>query len=277
MSRDARRSKPALAGCAATIALLMCANAFAALVIPIEIENGNPIADVRINGVAARLIVDSGGGGVVLKPAAIEKVGAVGTGAFRSSTDALGNTSKAVLYSLESLEIGGKAFRNLEAEEVGAYAADSPGDGSIGRIFLNEFVAIYDYNSHRITLFDSSERAAVRRECRGTSVRMLDDPENAVVTKILAGGDAMRMLWDTGAQHSFMKKSFVDDRNLRVEGPFHTAPTFELNRHDMGPLRFVVLDIGAPAGVDGFVGYNFFVDHVVCIDPFGRWVKVRKN
>jgi aspartyl protease len=276
MSAVAWRSRPAHAGCAA-IALLTCTNAFAALVIPIEIEKGNPIADVRINGVATRLIIDSGGGILVLKSGAIERAGALRTGDFNSSTDALGNTSKQDLYSLGSLEIGGKSFRNLVAERVGAYAADSPGDGSMGRDFLNRFVAIYDYGSGRITLFDSGELSAARRSCRGESVRILIHPEGVVVTKAMAERHAMRVLWDTGAQHSFIKKSFADERLLPIETPFYTAPTFELGRADFGPLRFVVIDFAAPTGVDGFVGFNFFADHVVCIDPFARVVKVRKR
>jgi hypothetical protein len=277
MSVGVRPSRPIRAGRAAMIGLLACTGCRAALVIPIELESGNPVAEARINGMSTRLIVDSGGGMVALKPAAIERVAAARTGVLGNSTDALGNTGKQALLTLESLEIGGESFRNVAGVEGSAYAADSPGDGSIGREFLSRFVAIYDYRARRITLYDFDESAAARRECRGTSVRLLSDPEGIVVTRAMAGRNAMRVLWDTGAQHSFVKRSFAGDRKLIVEDPFYTAPTFKLGQHEFGPLRFVVLDIAAPANVDGFVGYNFFVDHVVCIDPFRRTVRIRKN
>ena len=260
---------------AALAGLLVSGTCAAAIVIPIEIENGNPVAQVRINGVDARLIVDSGGELVSLKPAVIDKVAATRTGAYAEGTNALGQTRPQALLTLASLEIGDRLFHDVAAQESGDYAKDAAGDGVIGRRFLNEFVAIYDYPAARISLFDAKERREARKDCRGTSVRMLPDAEGLVISHASAEGRALRVLWDTGAVRSFIKKSFADDRELAVEATFYTARRFVLSGRDVGPQRFVVVDLQAPASVDGYVGYDFFSDHVVCIDPRARVVRYR--
>jgi predicted aspartyl protease len=256
-------------------ASLICGHCAAAIVIPIEIEGGNPVANVRINGVDARLIIDSGGDLVSLASAFIDRVAATRTGKNADGTNALGQTAAQALLELNSLEIGGKTFRNVPAQESGAYAADSAGDGVIGRRFLEAFIAVYDYPAHRISLFEPRERDAVERQCRGTRLQVLPDPEGLIITRARADQHEMRVLWDTGAVQSFVKKSFADAQRLPVETPFYRARQFELDGHDVGPLRFVVTDLRAPASVDGYLGYNFFADHVVCMDPRGRVVRLR--
>lgn len=255
--------------------LLISGRCAAAVVIPIEIEGGNPVASVRINGVDARLIVDSGGDLVSLKPAAIERVAAERTGASADGTNALGQTNAQALLRLDSLEIGGRTFRGIAAQESGDYAADAAGDGVIGRRFLNGFVAVYDYPALRISLFDAEERDAATRDCRGTRLPVLPDAEGLIITHARADRLDLRVLWDTGAVQSFVKQSFANEHAIPVEAPFYTARKFSLGGRDVGPLRFVVVDLRAPEGVDGYMGYNFFADHVVCIDPRRRMVRFR--
>lgn len=259
------------------LALLLFASCPAAIVIPIEIEKGNPIAAARINGVAVRLVIDSGGGVVSLKPETVGRVGAARTGSTKNSVDALGNSSMQTLFSLDTMELGGNIFSNVEAGEMGRYGAGSPGDGIIGRNFLNQFVAIYDYAAQRITLLTPEESRAARRECRGARIRAIPDADRIIVSMVTTDHGAMRMLWDTGATYSFAKKTFADTRELPLEGPFYKSQRFKLGSRDFGPLDLVVLDIRAPANVDGYIGYNFFMGHVVCIDPLKHVIRIRKK
>jgi hypothetical protein len=71
-------------------------------------------------------------------------------------SDALGNESTKAVLALNTLEIGGNSFSNVEAAE---YAGEVPVDGSIGRAFLNQFLTVYDYSSRKITLFAQGERS----------------------------------------------------------------------------------------------------------------------
>jgi hypothetical protein len=44
---------------------------------------------------------------------------------------------------------------------------------------------------------------------------------------------------------------------------------------DFGPLQFAVEDLSLPPGFDGFIGYNFFAHHVVCMDFPGNRLLIR--
>ena len=48
-----------------------------------------------------------------------------------------------------------------------------------------------------------------------------------------------------------------------------------LDGRDFGPLKFVVIHAVAPVNVDGFVGFNFFETHVVCIDARRQSIRIR--
>ena len=45
---------------------------------------------------------------------------------------------------------------------------------------------------------------------------------------------------------------------------------------DFGPLQLEVADLALPPGFDGFIGYNFFAKHVVCLDFPGNRLLIRR-
>jgi hypothetical protein len=256
------------------LAILLSTDCLGAIVIPIKVEEGNAIASARINGVAVELVIDSAGGIVVLKPNIARKVGAARTGSTKSTTDAHGNESTQALLTLNTLELGGNKFSNVEAAE---YSGEVPHDGSIGRALLNQFLTIYDYSSRKITLFAPGERSGADGECRGATVRTIPHPEGVIVSMAQTDDQQMRVVWDTGAKFSFVKKTFADSHKLPLKPPFYASERFSMGQEDFGPLRLVVLDLREPDDVDGYIGYNFFASHVVCIDPARQIVRVRKN
>jgi Aspartyl protease len=258
-------------------AFLLSAECLGAIVIPIELEKGNPIASARINGVPVRLVVDTGGGLVTLKPETVAKVGAARTGSTSKYSDGHGNEDTQAILKLNALELGGNSFPNVEAADAGTYGAEAAGDGSIGRAFLNQFVAVYDYAARKISLFTASERSSADRECRGALVRTIPDPDNTIVSMAKTDHRTMRMTWDTGSTYSFVKKTFADTHKLPVENPFYTSQRFLLGEENFGPLQFVVLEFHNPDNVDGTIGYNFFAGHVVCIDPVRQVIRIRTN
>ncbi|HEU4602477.1 MAG TPA: aspartyl protease family protein [Steroidobacteraceae bacterium] len=256
---------------------MLFSNCFAAVVVPIEIEQGNPVASARINGVAVRLIIDSGGGVITLKSDTIKRVSAPRTGSTRATTDALGNNAARNLFHLNTLEVGDLRFADVQADEATEYASKSPVDGVIGRFLLSKFVVVYDYSSGKITVIESNDRAGVNAACQGSKIDLVPASEELVVSRARIDDREIRVLWDTGAVYSFIKKSFVDKNELPVEEPYYTSQHFAFGEHDFGPFQFVVLDLRAPVDVDAYVGSNFFLDHVVCIDPTHRVVRVRKS
>jgi predicted aspartyl protease len=261
----------------AACCLLISASCTAGTVVPIELAQGNPIASGRINGLAVSLVVDSGGDLIVLKPDIIAKLGLTPLQSQGSATDAYGRTSQQSLFNLATFEIGSSTFHNLKAAEVGAYAAQAPGDGIIGRSFLNKFVTVYDFAARNIELLSPDERSRVSNQCRGIKVGLIRNPEGINISFARTDFGSARMLWDTGATYSFLKKRIADAYRLSTQGPFYTSKLFALGANDFGPMKFVVLDLQAPIDVEGYIGFNFFSAHVVCIDPSTRSVRIRPS
>jgi len=257
--------------------MVLSARCAAAVVIPVDIESSNPVAAARINDVPVRLVIDSGGGVLTLKSQTINKLGIAPTGATRATTDALGNNASRDLFRVSTLELGTLKLKDLDADEATEYASQSPVDGVVGRFILNKFAVVYDYPGRRIKLVSPDNQNELRAECRGTKVDLTASAEELVVSPAQIDHGEIRMLWDTGAVYSFVKQSFADQHKLPVETPYYTSQRFSLAQEDFGPTRFVVLDLRAPADADGYVGTNFFLEHVVCIDPTHRVVKVRKS
>jgi hypothetical protein len=259
----------------ALFGFLLGAACHAEIVIPIELEKGNPIAAAQINGIPVRLVIDSGGEAISLKPGTLRKIEATPSGAVKPGTNAVGETNVQSLFKIETLVLGGKPFAHLEAVEAGAYAADSPGDGVIGRDFLNQYVVVYDYPARTIRLFPPRERRSAAKMCTGNGVRSIPDAERIIVSMAATDHVHMRLLWDTGAQYSFVKRSFAEEHQLPVEHPFYSSHSFVLDGHDFGPMKFVVIDAVAPANVDGYLGSNFFETHIVCIDARRQSIRIR--
>jgi hypothetical protein len=257
------------------LGLLLGATCRAEIVIPIELEKGNPIAAAEINGIPVRLVIDSGGEAISLKSGTLRKINAIPSGAVKPGTNATGETSNQPLFNIEMMVLGGKRFAHLEAVEAAAYAADSPADGVVGRDFLNQYVVVYDYPARTITLFPSRERRSAAKLCKGTGVRSIPDEERIIVSVATTDHARMHLVWDTGAQYSFVKQSFANEHQLPVEQPFYSSHSFVLDGHDFGPMKFVVIDAISPASVDGFLGSNFFDAHVVCIDGPRQSIRIR--
>jgi hypothetical protein len=106
-------------------------------------------------------------------------------------------------------------------------------------------------------------------------VRTIPDPEGIIVSLAESDHDTLRMVWDTGAAYSVVKKEFADRHRLPLDEVYYNSRRFTLGGKEFGPLQLAAVEFRAPLTVDGFIGYNFFSDHVVCIDPFDRIVRVR--
>jgi predicted aspartyl protease len=255
--------------------LLLCANCPGAVVVPIQIERGNPVASARINGVEGRLVMDSAGGSVTLKSETIRKVGGKRMDETRATTDAMGTNSARAIVRLDSFDFGPVKLGGIDADEASAYVAQSPADGIVGRSILNKFAVVYDYSGGKITLISPEANAELDAECTGNRIDLVAASEETAVSVARIDQREIRVLWDTGATYSFIKKSVADTEKLPVVAPFYKSQRFALGEHEFGPMQFVVIDAQAPLDVDGFVGSNFFMGHIVCIDPSHRTVRVR--
>jgi hypothetical protein len=101
------------------------------------------------------------------------------------------------------------------------------------------------------------------------------------MTRVKLDGATLRLGWDTGAQYSALPASVVAAHKLSVEPavgqrpPFYNTKRLSIGGSDFGPLEFVVLPLGLPSELEGTLGYNVFMKHVVCLN-YGRnevWIR----
>ena len=268
--------KTLLCSCATFLVSFIAASGRAETIIPLEIVQGNALARAAVDRVPLKLGLDLGGlGALSLKADAIARTGVTSLKRRISQTDALGNTAERRTFKVSRLEVGNGTFRDVVTHELDGYAASGPGDGQIGRDFLKQFVVVFDYPSRTVTLYSPHERKAADRACSGDLVPTISGPDGIIVSVATSDHGPLRMLWDTGASYSFVKASVAAERHLPIQGGTYLTRHFALGARDFGPLELVSLDLKEPANVDGYIGYNFFESHVVCVDALGPQTTVR--
>ena len=105
------------------------------------------------------------------------------------------------------------------------------------------------------------------RAGQGRLGRSLFDPawNGEAVSKAGTDVGELTFVWDTGAPMSFIqaKLGLASTKTLLLAG------------RDFGPLQLRSMAFVQPEGVDGFIGYDFFAQHRVCIDFPGRafWIQ----
>lgn len=88
----------------------------------------------------AALAFLSAGGNLLLKSNVMAATAAEKQKRTRSGTDIYGNRIESSLFTIATLELGGRQFSAVEASEAGEYHSAVPGDGILGRELLRQFV-----------------------------------------------------------------------------------------------------------------------------------------
>jgi hypothetical protein len=85
-------------------------------------------------------------------------------------------------------------------------------------------------------------------------------------TKVSTDFGELTAIWDTGSDESVLRKA--GSQKIGSSGLTDTVTTKRLSfgATDFGPLKLHIADYAQPAGTDMFIGYNFFAQHIVCID-----------
>ncbi len=254
------------------------------ILIPVEMQYGSPVATAVIGERKVRLIVDSGGYSLGLRPETVADLNLDRSAETVSTTDVHGATKESGSLAIPSIEIGGHEFSSLAAYEwqmPPQLANRTPKiDGTLGRDFLNRYVAVYDYDNLTITLLENRGLDASR--CDGVEVALIGHPDNVIVTEANVDDGVVTALWDTGATHSFIKAHVAEERGFPLDPAdgargIYMSEQFSVAGSDLGPLDFVALPFVEPQGIDVYIGRNFFASHVVCVNAIEGWLRVRPN
>lgn len=239
------------------------------LVIPIEIRDGFPILKANVNGLEISLKFDLGDGdSLVLQQGVLNQLGAKATGET-AKMRGIDGVFEAPLYLVPSFRIGTATFENVVARSdvrAGGYKPGEQGEkGFLGTGLLKDYVIAFNYPSRTMTLVPRAQELLQSKYCSGIEVPFLPDWNGAPVTEVVTDWGRAILWWDTGAPVSAMRESFLQGPGPKREEDPVTTEKFLLGGTNLGPVVFHFWAMELPK-FDGFVGYNFFARHVVCVD-----------
>ena len=179
------------------------------------------------------------------------------------------------------LQIGTAVFTDVIAEldvHDPSYQATQVGQqGFLGTSLLKGYEVVLDYRHRRMTLVPSGSTKAESAGCKGAAVPFSPawHGEPAAEADIDLG--RLTVWWDTGAPTSMLSKKFTEAAQSHQAGDTVKSKHLILGGADFGPLQFGVEDLPLPPGFDGFIGYNFFAHHIVCMDFPGNRLLIQRR
>jgi hypothetical protein len=264
----------------ASILALDCAAADRPIVVPITLLGNSAVVTVNIDGNDVPLVFDSGSSGsVALTQAVIDRVKALPTGETSRGMDAKGNVITYPKFKIPRLQIGTAVFTDvigeLDVHDPSYQAAQVGQQGFLGTSLLKAYKVVLDFPHRRMTLVPPGSTKDHSGGCNGTTVPFLPAWHGEPAAEVDIDQGRLTVWWDTGAPTSMLSKRFTEAARLQQTGDTVTSKRLTLGGIDFGPLQFAVEDLSLPPGFDGFIGYNFFAHHVVCMDFPGNRLLIR--
>ncbi len=250
----------------------------AAVVIPIELKDGNNFTTIRIGDVSLKALIDTGGWHEIgITPEALAKLDVKFTGTTTERTDGGGHKFQGREFCIPSLQLGGHTFRNILGYErhqaaTGDFGGPPLFDALIGRDFLQRYTLVVDYPHQRFELHPAVDSLAV---CRPPTAMILPTSNGFMFSGVQTDNGTMNLGWDTGATYSFVQKAVAHVRQLPLNDDLYSTQRFILNTLDAGPMDLVAIELNGVPEVDGLIGFNFFKKHRVCFDYRRHTVSLR--
>lgn len=247
------------------------------ITIPIELRDNFPFLVANVDGIDVRLKFDLGSSSaLLLQQSIVDRIKAVATGE-RSKFQGIDGVFESPRFKVSRIRIGSVAFTDvtttLDAPRPG-YDPGTFAQGFLGTGLLKSYQVVLDYPQRTMTLVPRSKEG-VSGSCTGTVVPFSQSSpkwRGEPVTEAQTDFGPVILWWDTGAPLSALRKSLTRERSQSTEDTA-TTTRFTLGHRDFGPWQFGLWDMSLP-GFDGFIGYDFFAKHVVCIDFPGNRVVI---
>jgi hypothetical protein len=135
---------------------------------------------------------------------------------------------------------------------------------------------IYGALRKSMTFIQNRTSFAENDNCTGVTLPFLAEWNGVPVAKARADFGDLVLVWDTGAAVSVIRRKAAEDANATISNQSVSIQHLRLGDTDFGPIDLRVFDYAARAGTDGFIGHDFFANHVVCIDFPGKRILVRR-
>lgn len=242
--------------------------------IPLELHrNLAPVLVANIDGAQVRLQVDLGNGNaLMLRQSVLDSINAVRTGES-ANFQGLDGVFESPMFKVARVQIGTAVFTDVVAWLDAPRQGYEPGEiaqGFMGTGLLKTYQLVLDYPGRAMTLVGASSEDSIG-PCKG-AVMPFSAPSDKLrgepVTEAEIDLGRVRLWWDTGAPVSVLSRTFAQKAQSKGGADILHTKELVLGGHDFGPWRFEVWDVSLP-GFDGFIGHDFFAQHVVCIDSPG--------
>ncbi len=254
--------------------------AASASIVPIKLIGADPIVEVRVNGLPINVHFDIGtGGSLALFPSKLNQIeDKVLVDRSRGGVAQDGPTGGGrPIYQVDLIEIGGLALENARIGEdfhdeafQKEFTARNYAHGFLGRRYFLEHKIVIDYPKSELTIIPPDAPAEQQLECQGVELPLLRENEKdwGLVSNAVTDIGSLVVVWDTGFPANVVFKKWTDSAGLSYSvGNKIVSETLNINGHDFGPKTFEVWDWGSDRPpFDGFIGYDFFSEHVVCVD-----------
>jgi hypothetical protein len=234
----------------------------------------SPLVTIRIQDREISLELDIGdASSLVLHPAVLSELNTTPTGESYKGYGMEGKVIEEPIVKVGRVEMGGIVFPDVSIHNDGhddafraKQLAERGTQGFIGASFFKGYELVLDYPRRRITLIPQGTQPASHSTCRGQIIPLERSVNWGLVSRVNTDLGDMLFVWDTGSPGLVMIKANAQAAHLDITHGAVTFNHFRMNGREFGPLRFDLWDFAAPPGMAGFIGYDFFADHVVCID-----------
>ena len=252
-------------------AALSSAAASSPSVVSFKLSADFPIVMARIAGTDVPLQFDSGDQStLVLHRSVLDRIKAQPTGESVKMHDLKGNVMESPTYRIPRFQIGRARFTDviarLDIHDASYQATDAGQKGFLGTGLFKSYEVVFDYAHRTMTLVPRADGEGPSKNCKGISVPFAPEWKGEPVTEVYTDLGRVVLWWDTGSPVSVLNKKVVREARPSLSEDFFTTRQFTLAGTDFGPLRLDTWDMSLPPGFDGLLGYNFFAQHVVCID-----------
>ncbi len=245
--------------------------------VELRLEGQLPFLPVTAGQEKLELLLDLGGTHAIsLTPdQLLQMQGVQFTGKTRRWTNVKGHVMVARIFVLPDVQIGPLRFldvRGVEAVQDPDYPTPHH-TGTIGRGILDAVPVLIDYPGASISFLSQSkphQMEQIAEACNGRPRQWVEVKLSASsygnVIPADVGGKQLDLILDTGATHSFLHpKVFAEGGPSTVEVTTTSG--------SLGIIHFKSFAFDMPP-VDGFLGFDFFLDRPVIVDKPAGYVYV---
>ncbi len=244
--------------------------------VPIRLVDTDPVIEVKINGSSIDVQFDIGSGTTLdLFPRQLASISKRLIDTASGGLSMSGPMGERPVYEVDLIEIGDIKFTQArivedyhDSEYREWFSSRLDAYGFLGRGLLDRYKVVIDYPNRELTLISHAARPEEHAACTGAELPLVQGQDWGLVSKAETELGEFVFVWDTGtpATGVLKRRTDLDDLDYQ-DGDTLLVEQFDINGHVFGPMELEVWDWteNAPP-FDGFIGYDFFADKVICVD-----------